>query len=160
MSLFSLIEPNRGGLCEREDDYLFAGDGADVVVKTDDFDAGDTFDHTFEEGACGFDELSPDLFQEIAALVGRHRLDQLLLGGGENAPEPHDEQIADDVGADVFGTSPHVFLLETAHSVTNGSLDLTLRFHRRLDCSTREFRNRTFAMEHEPCRTEFFFCPR
>ena len=62
--------------------------------------------------------------------LGRERLDQVLLGRGQDALEADDEQIADQVGADVLGSPAHVVLLEAADPFANGGFDFSLRFHR------------------------------
>ena len=52
-------------------------------------------------------------FEQVPALLGRQRLDQVLLGRGQDALEADDEQVADQVGVDVLGPAAHVFLLES-----------------------------------------------
>lgn len=57
-----------GGSGEGEEDDFFAGGGADVVVEGDDGGGGDVVDQGFEKRARGFDELTSDLLEEVAAL--------------------------------------------------------------------------------------------
>jgi hypothetical protein len=44
----------------------------------------------------------------------------VLLGGGQNALETHDDEITKKVGVDVLGATVHVILLEAADPVANG----------------------------------------
>ena len=68
--------------------------------------AGDLLDHCLHEWPRRFDQMGPHLFEQVPPLLGRERLDQMLLGRGQNALEADDQQIADQVGADVLGPRP------------------------------------------------------
>ena len=76
-----------------------------------------------------FDQLGPDLFEQVPPLLGRERLDQLLFGRGQDALEADHEQITDQVGVDVLGAAAHVILFEVAHPFANGGFDFALGFH-------------------------------
>ena len=73
--------------------------------------------------------MGPHLLQQVPPLLGGKRLDQVLLGCGQNALKTHDEEIAEQVGANILGSPAHVILLETADSFTNGGFDLSVGFH-------------------------------
>ena len=104
------------------------------MVQAEHLDAGDLLDHRLHERPRGFEQMGPDLLEQVSPLLGRERLDQMLLGRRQDALEPDHDQIIDQVRADVFGSATHVFLLEPAHSLADGGLDLTLRFHGDLQC--------------------------
>src|SRR3954454_16915606 len=57
-----------GRLCQAEENELFAGQGADVVVQAGDLDAGDLLDHAFQDRPGRLDELGPHLLEQVAAL--------------------------------------------------------------------------------------------
>ena len=48
-----------------------------------------------------FNQMGPYLLQQVPPLIVE-RLDQVLLGCGQNALETHDEEIAEQVGVDVL----------------------------------------------------------
>src|SRR5690242_9831618 len=73
--------------------------------------------------------MGAHLLEQVSPLLGRQRLDQLLLGRGQDALEADDEEFADQVGVDLLGTPAHVFLLEIAHPLADGGFDLSLRLH-------------------------------
>ena len=104
---------------------FFAGDGADVVVQTQHLDAGDFLDHSFHDRARGFQQLNSHLFDEIPAFVGLERLDQMLLGRGQNSFESDHNEITDQVGMDSLGAAAHVFLFKVAHALGDGCLDFS-----------------------------------
>ena len=108
------------------------GGGADVVVEAEDFYAGDAGDHGFHGGAGGFDEVGADLLEQVAALFAGEGFDELLFGGGEDALEADDQQVVDEMGADVAGAAAHVFLLEAAHAFADGGFDFTGCLHQGL----------------------------
>jgi hypothetical protein len=53
----------------------------------------------------------------------------MLLGRCQNAFEPHDKQIIDQVCVNCGGAAAHVFLLEAAHAIGNGAFDFALCLH-------------------------------
>jgi len=112
-----------------EENHLLAGCGADVMVHGHDLDAGDLMDHRFHDRSGRFDQMGPNLLQQVPALFGRKRLDQVLLGGGQDALETHDEEITKQVGANILRTPAHVILLEAADPFANGGFDLSVGFH-------------------------------
>jgi hypothetical protein len=69
-----------------------------------DLDAGDLLDHRLDDGSGRFNQMGPYLFQQVPPLFGWKRLDQVLLGGGQDASKAHDEEIAEQVDADVGST--------------------------------------------------------
>ena len=55
---------------DRENDQLFAGHGADVVVHADDFHAHGFVDQRFQHRAGQFEQLLTGLLDQVAALFG------------------------------------------------------------------------------------------
>ena len=103
-------------------------------MEAQNLDAGDVLDHRPHDWARRFDQLRPDLLEQIPSSLWRERLGQLLFGRGEHTLEADDEEIADQMGVNVFWTSTHVFLLEVTHPFTDSAFDFTLRFHSALAC--------------------------
>ena len=54
---------------------------------------------------------------------------KLLLGGRQQALQTHDDEIADQVGVNLFGTPSPIFLFKSTDSIADGGLDLSLGFH-------------------------------
>jgi hypothetical protein len=121
--LHDLTEIRRLGQTEEND--LLAGGRADVVVQAPHLDAGDLVDHLFQERACRFDQVGPDLLEQLPPFLGRERLDQLLFGGGQHALKADHEEITEQVGVDVLGTPAHVVLLEATDSFANGGFEFS-----------------------------------
>jgi hypothetical protein len=126
-ALFSVAEKRR--LSEGEHDEFFAGKSTDVVVQTQHLRAGHVQDHRFQDGPGRFNQLSPDLFEQVSPLVGGKRLDKLLLGGGQDALKSDNEEVADEVSVNILRSTAHVLLLEAAHARADSCLDLALGFH-------------------------------
>jgi hypothetical protein len=118
-----------GWLDQSKEHDLFAGGGADVVVKAQRPDTRDLLDHRFHERPRRFEHVGADLFEQISPLFRRKRFDQLLLGGGQNAMQPDDEKIAKQVGMDGLGAHAHVLLFEVRNPFAHRGFDFTLRFH-------------------------------
>ena len=57
------------------------------------------------------------------------RLDQMLLGRGQDALQADHEEIIDQVGANVLGPASHIFLLEARDPFADGGFDFALGFH-------------------------------
>ena len=99
---------------------------------------------------CMVTTLTPVTFSIIAAKIGRavstrwvrtsfsksrpfsagSDLANLLLGYGQNALKTHDDEIAEQIGVDVFGAPAHVILLEATNPLADGSFDLSQSPHR------------------------------
>ena len=122
-------------LGQREENDLFAGYGADVVMQAQNLDAGGVFDHRLHDWPRRFDQLRSNLLEQIPSSLRRKRLGQLPFGRSQHALEADDEEIANQMGVNVFRSSPHVLLLEAADPVANGGFDFSLRFHNDLDGS-------------------------
>jgi hypothetical protein len=73
--------------------------------------------------------MGPYLLQQVPPLFGRERLDQVLLGGGQNALEMHNEEISQQMGVEVLGASAHVNLLEATNPLADAGFDLSLGSH-------------------------------
>jgi len=71
--------------------------------------------------------MSPYLLEQVPPLLGRD-FGQLLFGGRQQALEADDQEVADQVVADVLGASAPVFLLKVADPFADGSLDFSLSF--------------------------------
>jgi hypothetical protein len=67
--------------------------------------------------------LGPELLEKVSPILCRKRFDQVLLGRGQNAGEPDDEKIADQVRVHVLWPAAHVFLVKAADACTNGRFD-------------------------------------
>ena len=91
---------------EGEGDQFFAGGGADVLVHAQHLNTGYLLDHGFHDRPRGFNEVGADLLQQIPSLLGRNRLDQLLLCGGEHALQADDQQIVDEMAVNGLGPRP------------------------------------------------------
>ena len=76
-----------------------------------------------------FDQMRADFLEQVPPLLGRERLDQMLLGGSQNALKADHEEIPEQVGMDVLGAPAHVILLEATHPFTNSGFDLSLGPH-------------------------------
>src|SRR5208337_2391209 len=117
------------GLHQSEEHDLFTGHGADVMVQAEHLDAGNLLDHRLHERPRGFEQMGPHLLEQVSPLLGWERLDQMLLGGSQDALEADHEKVVDQVYADVLGPAPHEFLLEAAHPLADSGFDFSLRFH-------------------------------
>ena len=84
---------------EGEDNHLLASFCADVVVHGHDLDAGDLFDHRLQDRPCGFNQMGPNLLQQVPPLFGGMRLDPMLLGCNQDALQANDEEIAEQAEA-------------------------------------------------------------
>jgi hypothetical protein len=73
--------------------------------------------------------MGPYLLQQVPPLFGWKRLDQVLLGCGQDPLKADDEEIAEQVGVDCLRATAHVILLEAANRLADGSFDLSLGFH-------------------------------
>ena len=60
--------------------------------------------------------MGPHLLEQVASLLGRKRLDELLLGRGQNALQADHEKIAEQVGVNILGATAHVVLLEARNA--------------------------------------------
>ena len=127
LPILLLADEWRFGQSEEHD--LFAAGRADVVVQAQDFDAGGSFHHRVQDRPGEFDQLGADLFQQISALFGNERLDQVLFGGGQHATQSNQQQITEQMGLDILGATAHVFLLEARDPLADCGFDFSLRFH-------------------------------
>ena len=114
---------------EGEEYDLLAGFGANVVVQADNFNPGDFFHRRLHDGASGFDELGAYLFEKVPTPLGGVRIGELLLGCGQDAAQPNDKEVANQVSPDILGAAAHEFLFEAADSVAYRGFDFALCFH-------------------------------
>jgi hypothetical protein len=63
-----------------ENDNLFAGDGADVMVQADNREAGDFRNQRYQDGARRLDQLFSQLFEQISACGFLRCLEQVPFG--------------------------------------------------------------------------------
>ena len=96
-------------LGQGEENDLFAGHGADVMVHGQHLDTRGLLDHCLHDRPRRFDQMSPKLLEQIAPLLARERLGQMLFGRSQNAPETDHEEVTDQMGTDVLGPSADVF---------------------------------------------------
>src|SRR6266566_7462298 len=54
---------------------------------------------------------------------------QMLLGGGQNALEPDNDQIVQQVSMNALGSATHVILLEATDPLADRGFNLSLRLH-------------------------------
>jgi hypothetical protein len=73
--------------------------------------------------------MGPHLLQQVPPFFSGKRLDQVLLGGSQNALQADDEEIAEKVSVNVLGSAAHVILLEATDPLANGGFDLSVGFH-------------------------------
>ena len=99
------------------------------MVHGHDLYSGDLLDHRLHDWPGRFNQMGPNLLQQVPPPFGWKRLGQVLLGCGLNALETHHDEIAEQVGVDVLGASAHVILLEAADSLADGSFNLSLCSH-------------------------------
>ena len=66
----------------------------------------------------------------------RKRLDEVLIGGGQNAMQSHHEQVIQQMRPDLLGPAPHVFLLASSDAFKRRP-QFPLRFHRKLTAARR-----------------------
>ena len=77
-----------------------------------------------------FDQLSADFFRSSFPLsAGSVSARRRLFGRGQNALEPDDHKIADQVSVNALGATPHVFLLKKGDSCADGGFDFPWRAH-------------------------------
>ena len=91
-ALFFLGVAVKRRLGQGEENDFLAGCGADVVVQAQHLAAGDLLDHRFHDRPRRLDQVRAYLFEQVSALLDRERLDQLLFGRGQHAPEADDER--------------------------------------------------------------------
>ncbi len=66
--LLGITEIRRLG--EGQNNDLFAGDGADVMVQAQHLDTGDLLDHRFQDRAGRFDQMGSHLLEQVSPLLG------------------------------------------------------------------------------------------
>ena len=74
-----------------------------------------------------------NLFKQVSPLRGRQRFHQVLFGGGQDAGQPNQDEITNQVGVDLLRSTTHVILFEATDSETNRGFDFSLRLHGDLD---------------------------
>jgi hypothetical protein len=89
------------GMARFEQEYMGRGP-KDIHA----FLIGDLLDHRFQDRPRRFHQMGAYLFEQVSALLGRERLDQLLFGGGQDALEADHEEIIDQMGVNVLGPRP------------------------------------------------------
>ena len=127
--LFPLGLTEDGRLVQGEENDLLAGDRTDIVVQGPHLGARDIFDHRFHDRPCCFDQMRPNLLEQISSLLGWQRLDEMLFGRGQNAKQANNQLIVDQVSANVPRATAHVLLFETDHPGAHGGFDFPLCFH-------------------------------
>ena len=72
--LFLLGVAMKGRLGKGKENDLFAGYGADVVVQGQHLHAGDLLDHRLHDRTGRFDQMGPDLFEQVPPLSASNDL--------------------------------------------------------------------------------------
>jgi hypothetical protein len=114
---------------QSEDDDFFSGRGADVVVHAHHFGAGDFLDHGFHDRPGRFNQMGPNLFEQVSPFLGGERFDQVLFGGRQNTLKADHQEDVDQVRVDVLGSPAHVILFKATDSFANRGFNLSLSFH-------------------------------
>jgi len=104
-------------------------------MQAHNLDTGDILKHGLQGRPSRLHQLGPHLLEQIPALVGMERLDQLLFGRRQDAAEAHHEKIANEVGVDLLGAAAHVLLFEAADPFADCGLDLALCLHGHRECT-------------------------
>jgi hypothetical protein len=99
---------------------------ADVVMQAHGLDAGNFQDHRFHGRPRRFHEMRANLLEQVSALLGWERLDQLLFGGRQDALETDHDEIAQQMRVYVLGTPAHEVLFKATDPLANGGFDLPL----------------------------------
>jgi hypothetical protein len=76
------------------------------VVHAAKVDIDDALNHCLQCWSCRFDELRPNLLEQVSPFLRRERPIQVLFGGSQYAEHANHQQLADQVGVDVFGPRP------------------------------------------------------
>src|SRR5580700_7090026 len=105
------------------------------MVQAHYLDAGDFLDYRLQERLRRFDQVGPYSLEQVPPLLGRD-FGKLLFGGRQQALEPDDDEIAEQVGMNVLRASAPVFLLKAPDPFANGGFNLALSFHRGGDSET------------------------
>src|SRR5438270_12980297 len=82
------------GLFESDNDDLFTGNRAEIVVQAPHLDARGLLNHLVQDRSRRFNEMGSDLFDQVPAFLGRKRLGQMLLGRRQNPRQADDQQVA------------------------------------------------------------------
>jgi hypothetical protein len=127
--LFPLGLTENGRLVQGKKHDFLAGNRANIVVQGPHLGARDFFDHGFHDGSCCFDQMGPNLLEQISSLLGWQSLDEMLFGRGQNAKQADHQQIVDQVRANVPRATAHVLLFETDDPGAHGGFDFPLSFH-------------------------------
>jgi hypothetical protein len=86
-------------------------------MQTQHFNACDSLHHRLHGRPRYLDQMRPYLLEQVSALFGLKRLYQVLFRRSQNTFEPDDNQIINQVSANVLGSPTHVFLFKAAHAV-------------------------------------------
>jgi hypothetical protein len=99
------------------------------VVQAYNADFGDTFDHRFNRRPRDFEQMPSHFLEQVPALFGSERFDEVLLGGCQDAFETNDHQITDQMGVNLLWSTAHVLLLKSTHALRNFAFDFALSLH-------------------------------
>ena len=74
-----------GRLFERKNDDFFTRVGTDIVVQAANLDFSDIANQCLQSWTSRFDQLGPNLFQQVSPFLCGERCHQMLLGRGQDA---------------------------------------------------------------------------
>ena len=115
----STIRPERSAqadhaLGEREEHDLFPGRGADVVMQAHHLNARLVFDHGLHHRPRRFEQMRPNILEQVSALCRGERFDKLLLRGGQHTLQSDQQQIVDQMSMNLLRGPDKTFILENA----------------------------------------------
>ncbi len=94
-----------GRLGQSENNKRFTGYRADIVVQAYDLDAGDVLDQRLHKRFCRFDQVGPDLLDQVSPFF-RRRFGKLLFRGRQQTSKANDNEITDQIGVISLGPRP------------------------------------------------------
>lgn len=95
------------------------------------FDASGGLDQFFQNWPCRFDQLRSNLLQQIASLLGRVRLNEMLFCSCQNASQTYNKQIPYEMRSDLLRAAAHIIQLEAIDPLADGGFDFTQCIHAR-----------------------------
>ena len=108
------------------------------VVHADAHRTGRFRDECIDSCAGNLQQVGANAFEHVTALIRGLHCGQAYFRQRENALQADEQQVADEVGADLLGPTTHEFLHKSSDTFADGSLDFASSSHRALDSLGRE----------------------